>query len=202
MEGKMMINTECTESIKHWVSWWTCPSSETAFGILQKQRKTFFPRKRELPLLLGHSGENTSLSQADTLYMEMLSLEATTFPSACSPAVLSEEDLRDFWDTRQLRAGCFCLNCSPGLWPISCPGLSACGKVQPVLNYSHGRNWSSCLSLTCISDAAGRELRARRMAVLPASTTVWQRPDSYTSPFSCHWRLYCLRGLKDWLPLV
>ena len=83
----------------------------------------------------------------------------------------------------------FCLNSSPGLRPISCTGLSACGKEQATLNYSHGGKSSSSLSLTRISDPAGRELwvhlqrSAGHTAILPASMTVWQMPDSYISPF-------------------
>jgi len=101
-----------------------------------------------------------SLSQANTLQREMVSLEATTFPSGCSMAVISttEEEPTALRGTGQLGAGCFCLNSSPGLQPISCTGLSTCGKEQATLNHSHGRKSSSSFSLTCISDTAGREL--------------------------------------------
>lgn len=47
----------------------------------------------------------------------MLSLEATTFPSACFPAAVprTEEELSTLWDTRQLGAVHFCLKSSPWL---------------------------------------------------------------------------------------
>lgn len=46
------------------------------------------------------------------------------------------------------------------------------------------------LSLTCISDPAGH------MVVLPPSMTVWQRPDSYTSPFPAVGRYIVYVALK------
>lgn len=192
MEGKAMINSDvpCTQSIKHWVYWWSCPSSERTFGIPQERKDDLFsPENKSCHYSWG------VLEKASPCLKQILCKWSC---SALRPArflVPAPQQLHPGQRRNREPSG------THGNWEQDVPvwtvlldyGSFLAQVWVPVeksrlLWVTHTAETRPAASLTRISDPAGRELQvhqqgsARHTAVLPVFVTVWQRPDSYTSP--------------------
>lgn len=179
-----MINSDvpCTESIKHWVSWWSCPSSERTFRILRERKDDLFsPENKSCHYSWGVLEKASPCLKQILCKWSCSALRPPQFPVP-APQQLHPQQRRN----REPSGTHGNWEQDVPVWTVLLDYGSFLAQVRvPVekgrlLWVTHTWETRPAASLTRISDPAGRELRvhlqgsARHTAGLPVFVTVWE----------------------------